>query len=282
MTQINISVANDVALKKQGLRLSNSLVVVPSLRAHVEGPTVGLTHKFISGIQQFAERWPGPVRVLMQSTHKQSDDLDLVVQPKADLPFELTVASFNSLATQAVLSKASVVQLSLDCHQTHLSLLCRRLNVPCAFVSEYRIKTRFQIAQTEVRGLRLAVAMRGNLIKKRNFAARLLMPTQFNAMASQLIARTPSLTPSPLLFFDTRTRLNHMATEAFIRRRSKVRRTSGVLRLAFSGRLIAMKGVDHLPMVAHHLRVLGRPFRLTICGAGAYETATREAVARYD
>jgi colanic acid/amylovoran biosynthesis glycosyltransferase len=31
-----------------------------------------------------------------------------------------------------------------------------------------------------------------------------------------------------------------------------------------------MKGVNHLPLVADHLRKLGVPFKMSICGDGEY------------
>ena len=41
-----------------------------------------------------------------------------------------------------------------------------------------------------------------------------------------------------------------------------------ILRLAFSGRLVPMKGADHLPLVADHLRRIGIEFEMTIFGDG--------------
>ncbi len=52
------------------------------------------------------------------------------------------------------------------------------------------------------------------------------------------------------------------------------------IRLAFSGRLIAMKGADHLPRIAAELRRLGVPFEMTICGDGDLRPKIATEVAR--
>ena len=51
------------------------------------------------------------------------------------------------------------------------------------------------------------------------------------------------------------------------------------LRLVFSGRLKLMKGVDDLPLVAAHLRRLGIPFEMSICGDGECMSRLRTDVA---
>jgi glycosyltransferase involved in cell wall biosynthesis len=52
------------------------------------------------------------------------------------------------------------------------------------------------------------------------------------------------------------------------------------LRLLFSGRLVAMKGGDHLIRVASELQRLGTAFEMTICGGGCQEPQMKAEVAR--
>jgi glycosyltransferase involved in cell wall biosynthesis len=78
-----------------------------------------------------------------------------------------------------------------------------------------------------------------------------------------------SLTPSPLLFFDTRTNGDMLTTPERIVARSE-NLAKRPIHLVFSGRLKLMKGVNHLPLVADHLRKLGVPFKMSICGDGEY------------
>jgi colanic acid/amylovoran biosynthesis glycosyltransferase len=59
-----------------------------------------------------------------------------------------------------------------------------------------------------------------------------------------------------------------LITPEELERRGAELMQGGPLRLIFSGRLIAMKGADHLVRVAAELRSLGVPFRMEICGDG--------------
>lgn len=264
-----------------GKSLAQTLVIVPSVEAVLCGTGVGLTRKFISGVEMMAERWRGNVHVLLRPADRPSDNLDVIELPIDDLPFELTVASFDTSAAQAALSKASVALLTLDFHQTKLSSLCRRFDVPCAYISEHSFKTRLQMAAIETRGLRRARRCAWELQQEMRFRRALAMADAVQCNGVPTYQAYSSLTPSPLLYFDTRTRSADLATENDIRNRSRDRRASGLLRLGFSGRLIKIKGVDQLPLVARHLRELGRPFELTIAGAGAREQAIRDAVAAF-
>jgi glycosyltransferase involved in cell wall biosynthesis len=55
-------------------------------------------------------------------------------------------------------------------------------------------------------------------------------------------------------------------------------RQSGKIRLAFSGRLIAIKGADHLVEVAAELKQRGTAFEFLICGGGELEKEMRDRV----
>jgi glycosyltransferase involved in cell wall biosynthesis len=218
----------------------------------------------------------------MQPSTIQTDNLDVVTAPVDQFPFELIIAPYSSPVTYGVLRSADVALLSLDYHQTHLSRACRRLRVPCAYVTEYSLRTRIQIAKTErLRPDRLARRalweIRQEIVNRK--AVSIADAVFCNGTPTyRAYSRINSF---PLLFFDTRTRASDLATESLIRSRSAAHRTTGKLRLAFSGRLIAMKGVDHLVQVARELRDLGRPFTLTVCGAGASEQSMRDYVAAH-
>ena len=59
-----------------------------------------------------------------------------------------------------------------------------------------------------------------------------------------------------------------LITPEELEERGRTLMAGGPLRLIFSGRLIAMKGADHLARVAARLKALGVPFQMTICGDG--------------
>jgi glycosyltransferase involved in cell wall biosynthesis len=255
------------------------LVLVPMLKAFIDGDKVGLTRKFVDGIREQERRWAGPLQVLMHPTNVESENLDLVTYRSNDVPFQLAVHRLDSSAAAEVIASSSVASLSLDPEQNHLGALCKRLGVPCVYVSEYTLKTRIQIARTQVRNpLRLARRVVWEIGQERQYRRAVSISDGVQCNGTPTFDAYSRLNPSPLLFFDTRTSASQLIPEADLAGRFAQRRASETLRLAFSGRLIAMKGADHLVHVATFLARSGRNFSLSICGAGALEESMRQAV----
>jgi glycosyltransferase involved in cell wall biosynthesis len=249
------------------------------LGAFVEGDEVGLTRKFVSGVEEQQRHWPGPLHVLMPPTDVESDDLDHVRIRNSDLPFELTVSPLDSEPAAQLIASAAVAQLGLHCTQTHLADLCRRRGVPYAYVSEGTLKTRIQIARAEVSNpFRLARRIQWEMGQERRFRKVVAAADGIQCNGTPTFDAYAPISRSPLLFFDTRVRADQFATADDLESRFRERRASGTLRLAFSGRLVAIKGVIHLVRVARELAALGRDFSLSICGAGNREPAMRAYV----
>ena len=89
------------------------------------------------------------------------------------------------------------------------------------------------------------------------------------------------LNPHSLLYFDTRVRSNQLVETCVLDQRLSIMRGGKPLRLGFSGRLIAMKGADHLPVVAHELKCLGVPFTMDICGGGELASVMQKDIKHY-
>lgn len=270
-------------MRSGGKPVRDTLVITPSLKAVVSGTTVSLTKKFIDGVQEQARHWSGPVVVLMEPSTIQTDNLDVVTATVNQLPFELTVAPYDSAATCDVLRNADVALLSLDYHQTHLSRVCRQLHVPCAYLTEYSLKTRLEIARTaRLRPDRLARRILWEIRQEMINRKAVSIADAVFCNGTPTYRAYSRINRSPLLFFDTRTKASDLARESLVESRTAARRRAGKIRLAFSGRLIAMKGVDHVVQVARALRDMGTAFELTICGAGACEQSMREYVKAHD
>jgi glycosyltransferase involved in cell wall biosynthesis len=260
-------------------RAGSTFVLVPMLNAFVQGDEIGLTRKFVSGVEEQQRHWPGPLHVLMQPTAAESDNLDLVRVPKRDLPFALTVCPLDSAEAAEVIGSAAVAQLGLNWQQTHLADLCARLGVPCAYVSEATLRTRIQIARAEVPNpFRLARRVQWEMARERQYRKVVAAAGGIQCNGTPTFDAYAPISRSPLLFFDTRVKSDQFATIDDLEARFRERRASGTLRLAFSGRLIAIKGVDQLVRVARELARLGRNFSLSICGAGDRESAMRAYV----
>jgi glycosyltransferase involved in cell wall biosynthesis len=136
-------------------------------------------------------------------------------------------------------------------------------------LAEYSLKTRKQIVATNTKNPLLR--LRRNLWqhsqeRKQRRSIALASGVQCNGTPTYEAYR--KISPNPLLFFDTRVTERMTATEAEIVKRYTNRDIDRPLRLLFSGRLIKMKGADHLLKVAQHLKRSGIPFELYICGDG--------------
>jgi colanic acid/amylovoran biosynthesis glycosyltransferase len=248
------------------------------LRAFVQVGTIGLTRKFVEGIAEQQRNWPGPIHVLLQPTDVQTDDLDRVTFAEDELPFKITACPLDSEMVRSILGAASIALLGLGKDQNRLPNLCREFGVPFAVVSENTLKNRMQIARTEVANpLRLARRLLWEIGQEKRNRSSVSMANGVQCNGTPTFDEYSLLNPSPMLFFDTRTKTGDVATEDELQRRFEHRRSTGRLRLAFSGRLVGIKGVDHLMKVARALAAGRKDFTLSICGSGALE----EAMQRY-
>ncbi|MBL8826559.1 MAG: glycosyltransferase family 4 protein [Planctomycetaceae bacterium] len=259
-----------------------SLVVLPSLPAVVRHDgQILLTQKFVTGMEQYVERWPGPVVAIMQRSATVTNNLDSYAVDPATLPFQVRVMRYGDLSLAEELAHAGVVLTGADCAQNHVVPLCRKLRVPVVTCSEYSLQTRWQIARTETRNpLRRWRRMAWEWTQERTNRENVRLATGVQCNGTPTFEAYQPLNPRTLLYFDTRT------TDAMIIPRTRlVQRLQHLeagkpLRLAFSGRLIAMKGADHLPRIAQELRRLQVPFEMTICGDGDLRPRIAAEVAR--
>ena len=247
------------------------LVLVSSLPAVETGDgRVTLTRKFLTGIVAHQRLWPGPVEVIMEPETQAGDNLDNVTLDRAELPFELKVLSTKSAEMTEVVRGAAMVLLILYHKQTHLAAVCAKANVPFVFTSEYTLRTRLQIARTATRNLaRLGLKSFLEIGRERRMRKAVTLAAGMHCNGTPTYDAYRPINTKALLFFDTRIEVAMIASDEVLARRFAARRSTGQIRLAFSGRLIAMKGADHLVRVADHLRATGRSFHLSICGAGA-------------
>lgn len=263
---------------------SKTLVVLPSLGAHLSSNgTIRLTGKFLSGMEMTVDQWGGPVEVLIQKDEaSHSGNLDDVWVRPQELPFRVTVAGFQSAEARAVVSRASVVQGAADHHLNHMPGWCAELGARYVLVSEYTLRTRWQIIDAE--RMNPVVAWR-----RKWWAWRQEKANQAAVKASAAVQcnGTPTfdvyqpLNPRAMLYFDSRVTADMLPAEPRLARRSAPWSATDPLRLAFSGRLNRMKGADHLPLVAKALRDRNVPFTMDIYGDGASVPELQKAIAQH-
>ncbi len=246
------------------------LIVVPTIRVatHPDGRLV-MPRKFVDGMLQNVKLWQGPVSAVIEPADRPDNNLDLESFDPAELPFAVSATRFDSPEFADKLRGARVVLASLDWRQTHVAKLCADLGIACVYIAEVNFTTTRQMILAETANpilIARRILWSYQNVKKCKVALKAATGLQCNGTPTYHDYR--ALNPRTLLYFDNRSDSSLIASEEEIRLRSRHLAGGGPIRLAFSGRLIRIKGVDHFPAMADELRRLGQPFTLDIFGGG--------------
>jgi colanic acid/amylovoran biosynthesis glycosyltransferase len=255
---------------------SKPLAVLPSLPVRVKpSGRIAITQKFAEGMRRYVEEWGGPVTAFMQPTDATTTD-----EP-GDLPFQLEVVSFKDPGLARRIAGHDLALCTVDYRQDHMAGVCRSAGVPCVYVSEYSLKTRLQIVRANVANPVVALKRQWNEYRQElRFREAIGMASGIQCNGTPTFEAYKSINPNPFLYFDTRVSEEMLVTPEELDKRAETLNQGGPLRLLFSGRLIAMKGADHLVRVADGLRKLEVPFRMTICGNGDQAPSMKADIAR--
>ncbi len=249
--------------------------------ALAEGGCFTLTQKFIAGMASYAKLWDGPVRAVLPLAPEPTLQLDNITVHPSELPFEMEVLKPGETWTNATRG-ASAVLSGLSHGFTDLASPLKKQGIPLIYVTELTLKTRQQIVRSSAFGA---------LIKARKLAweqtqewrnlRAIKQSAGLQANGTPTYRAYQTASPDPLLFFDSRTTEANLATPEHLEARFATRRQQRRIRLVFSGRLISIKGVDHLVPLARALRERNVPFTLDIFGGGDCEDALREALVQH-
>ncbi len=263
-----------------------TLVVMPALRAlpgghQHRGSSFVLTRKFLDGVQEYARLWPGRVLVLIQRDLDGEGHMDPVDVHPDELPFAIEWLPGDQYALEARLRSASLVLASLVDRHIPLAQQCRDWNVPLVYVAEYSLETRRQIIRAQVRNP--LVRMRRELWTvqlQRAFRRAVQTAAGVQCNGTPTYQEYRELNRRTIVYFDSRITPNQVISEARLRARLASLEHSRPLQLAFSGRLVRMKGAHHLPRIAAELRASGIDFRMHICGDGDLVPELRREITR--
>lgn len=250
-----------------------TLVVVSPLKGFaLPSGDIMLTQKFVDGMKLYRELWDGPILHLCEPATYPSDSLDNVEVPIRTPEFDTICAPLSDGNLRSVAPKRSLVLASVGEQFNSISAICKEIGAPCVYVTEYNLRTRYQIISEYQRnflqGLWGKFKQTQQEIAQRR-ALAIANGIQCNGLPTYSQYR--ALNPSTHLFFDSRTDSSMLATVDKIAHKSFELHQGRKLRLAFSGRLNLMKGVDDLLRVVEHLRgKVGDSFHLSICGDGEY------------
>ncbi len=253
------------------------LIVIPPQPVVVnkDDDTYYTTEKFLVGMQEYASLWPGKVTVLMYPAHVHSSNLDETEINPEKLGFNLQVIDFDTDSLTEEIKKASIVLATIDYRIHSISRICRELDKNIVLISENSLRTRLQIIDSSIGKpvMRVKVSIWEFFEELRNKATvKKASGVQCNGLPTYESYK--KLNSNSLLFFDSRVRENMQTGVAQILNKKR----SGKLKLVFSGRLTAIKGVIDLLEVAEILNRRGVDFSLKICGDGDLTSSMRQII----
>ena len=262
------------------MTVHGELLIVSSTPVIRRGEHLVMDKKFVAGAALSARLWGGPVRVLA----RESNDAKLPFATPyltEDLPFSLHLLKSENAFGSAGLEGASAILASGDDpKQLFISKWATDRRIPVTFTIENPLWGSLEIIWIERQGLlrRLKASIWAIITEyRRRQAFRLASGLQANGTPAQHSYRKTARQLLP--FFDTRMATALLSTDEEIETRAVYRKEGHPLRLAFSGRLERIKGVDHLLKVARHLNDAEFPFTLDVYGIGAMEADVHKAAA---
>jgi colanic acid/amylovoran biosynthesis glycosyltransferase len=262
---------------------NRTLTIIPSVPVWIDGKYCIFDRKFYDGMLLYVNLWPGSVRCLLNVSDQPLPVFGVVRKAIEDLPFECRpVNLMAAIGLDDIVDSAVVIASGDSWDQLHISRVCKLAGVRCVYVIEYIAETRYQIVAFETGNIILRLRrwfFVWNTERKRINAFRLCDGIQANGAPAFL---SYGKYANAIEYFDTRVAAHQLVTNDELAKRVEYLLLGRPLRLAFSGRLIRMKGVDHLIIVAKLLKLWGVPFSLSIYGAGELEAEIKNAIGESD
>ncbi len=256
-----------------------TLVILPSVPVWRDGNTLSFDRKFYDGMMLYKKMWPGAIKCIMNAEESNLPDFGIVTLKSDELEFGCEVLKKDEYVNAGHLLSADIVLASGDSFdQLQISAICNQINAKCIYIIENIPETRYQIA---------AFSTSNPLIKLRRFfyiwngerkrlkAFNLAHGLQCNGTGA---FEEYQQVNNKLLYFDTRINKDLLISNEELTSRLSYLTEKKPLRLAFSGRLIAIKGADHLVKLAQLLTERELDFSLTIFGSGDLEDSLKTFV----
>lgn len=258
------------------------LVVVPNVGMSRNGDRIYMDIKAVEGLALYASLWPGPVRCISRTCDPDTISFGRWYQ-SGDLPFEPVVVDSRADAA-AIMHLANDAALILAGADNHLDLGLPEAsrNIPVVMTIENTLRTRLDILSLSD----------GRMSQKIKTAIWLVLTERKRmralASAAGLQANgTPAYwtyghkNSAGMLYFDTRLRASDFIGMEGATRKAAELANGNPLRLAFSGRLEAIKGAEDLIDVMAVVRHRGKTkCHLNIYGNGSLQDRIRKQIER--
>ena len=251
-------------------QVANELLIIPVISAGVsESGELILMKRFIEGVGAYVERWPGSVTVLIRQAVKHGEGLDPVIFKPDENRFNVELLPSDKIDLKLRLNQAVAVLGTLASENLDIGHLSRSVGIPVVWVTETSAKTRGQIIEAKAGGvLRRFKRLASNQFRELGFQKVIAKASGVQCNGTPTYQVYKDINHNSLLYFDSRVHQNMVITEAEIQAKAEHLAKGLPLRLAFSGRLTEIKGVDHLLHVADELKNRSIPFTLDIFGNG--------------
>jgi colanic acid/amylovoran biosynthesis glycosyltransferase len=233
-----------------------------------------MVKKFLDEILKYSSLWPGKMRLLIEQDPQKSELIETVsVNPK-ELPFEFQIVSYPHLKPKLLFEKTSIVYTAVGRKHNKISQYCQSAGVPCVYISEYNLNSRQQIIDLNFKNILLRWRKKyWEINQEKKQVQGIKLASGIHCNGTPTYEEYKKINSNTLLYFDNRVADELLATPKEVAERTKyLCESNQPLRLAFSGRLIKMKGADQLIDVAQELRTIGVTFEMFICGDGNLKT----------
>jgi glycosyltransferase involved in cell wall biosynthesis len=254
----------------------STLVVLPSVPVVLSETTVFADAKMVEGAALYAKLWGGPVLFLARNGDPRSLAFGQHYS-RAALPFRIEVIADDAHDVTGWLADAAVVLASGDNFQDFG--VVRYTSAPTVYVIEYTLETRLQMIKLEQGYSFQAIKSAAWTVfseSERRKAFRASAGVQANGQPA--FAAYAKFANASMRYFDTRMAADQQVSEGEVAAKKQAILRHQALRLAFSGRLEAIKGADHLVPIAKALSARGVNYTLDIFGDGSLRSNIQTAI----
>jgi len=258
-------------------KLPRLLTILPSVPIWTQCRNITFDKKFYDGLSEYCRLWPGTVRCVIRVSSQELPAFGLVTIPIGKLKFEIQIVDSCRSINDSHLSGSDTVLASGDNNDLlHISHICNKRSIRCIYIIEKPLKVQLKIvalnSPTLLHQLKRAIfCIRQEARRLKAF--KLSDGVQANGVPS--FESYSSQYKDDLLYFDNRIKLKDIISPMEIKKRLCYLKEGKPLRLAFSGRLIKIKGADDLIKVAEALDQKGVDFTFTIYGTGSLDEYIR-------
>jgi len=259
---------------------TKTLMLCPSVGVWQVGHELYFDRKFYDGVLAYAKHWLGLLRLIIRLENTKPPQFGLVQFSESSFPAKVVVIGCDEVIDSSHVDDVDIILASGDSFiDLNLAALCRQRKVKCIYAIEYILETRLQIiAINDLSYWRKLKPIVWLLLMERKRLQAFRLSDGLQTNGTPAYDAYASLVPNSLLYFDTRCTLSMCITDIELDARLVYLDKQAPLRLGFSGRLIRMKGADHLIEIAYQLHKRQVPFSLDIFGDGDLYSDMQEKI----